>query len=167
MALLGMALAIVIPIPAYKPFIPCFIYMSRPIPQKVGAFSPGPRGRSSSAVCSALLTESAGSRTILYRLVSSHCGTPGFCARRERRAEHVASLEVNHAAPPPVSAKGPGKALKSGAAFEEDAEPRAVCDHIAHRRRRSDSAGSREETLDVQKETSDPTSAGSCQSDLW
>ena len=124
MALLGILLATVIPHPAYSPRIPFALYIATNVRKKEGFFNAaeacGLRGRSSSSVCIALFTVSAGKR---LRLNATPAKAPeradsqgrnswisfvvevlaSLPSRRARRMDATNSLVQNQAAVPPVS----------------------------------------------------------------
>lgn len=122
MALLGIDRATVIPHPAYSPLSPCALYIARNVPPKLAlgrGFSPGILGRSSSSVCIALFTVSAGKSA---RLNAAPAQAPDSAdsqgrsltvgvvrkegssfRRRSTNNRATNSFVVNHAAPPPVS----------------------------------------------------------------
>jgi hypothetical protein len=120
---LGTLRKIVIPQPAYNPRRPCARQIAPAVPKYDGRGAPG---RSSSAVCTVLLTVSAGKSARLYAAPAhapanalSHvsgggggaAGSVGSgpapplvrAARRDASEVATASFVVNHAAEPPVS----------------------------------------------------------------
>lgn len=113
-ALLGMALATVIPQPAYNPRTPLLPHISLAVPTKLGLSPPARGPRSSASVCIALFTVSAGKSATLYAtpahapaVALSHGRSSRLSAsespRRCKSNADAPSFAANHAAPPPVS----------------------------------------------------------------
>ena len=93
-ALEGIERATVIPQPAYSPRTPCARYIARAVPRNVGrGCAAPPRGRSSSSVCIALLTESAGKSERL-NIAPAHAPESADSQGRMSRRVSAGALET-------------------------------------------------------------------------